>query len=627
VLDNVAWIQDGDATFEYGSIEFLNEVDFVGTYTFHYDSSQTSTIREKSKWSIRDFMTLSIGRETPDSNEPLYFEETTSILEFDNADVRVTENGLRVTNGTLLYNRDVTVDILSTSTMNGLEFGDGISAHDPILQVSPGAVIHFADGHFVYNITSSTNLRSNSNTARIARDAGSTFYIKQDLVLPEITIKANPLATMIIEDGKTLIYDNCTITTNQIEFSLIGSRYSTTANLLSGNDLLFITRGTLPLATIVSGTGNRLVGNGSVSGPIMLLNSAAQLNCGVEGAVSADITLNGGTVLLERNLYLTQGAEFVGQGTVNLGSFAVEMAADTVWTSTVAWIGNNATIECGASIDLSGTWTLSGSCIISAQGNTLDLSHGGELVVDHDSQVIIRNARIYGLHDSNLKCLGNTSSITLDNVLIILDNNYTFSTGSFLFNDSVTLAASGYSFVYQSQETSTIQSNSKLIFDEGLTFSYDPGIASTGLLVFADDTAELQLIGGSMYITSTGMQMIDGSIKVLQDSTVYTDGEVGLVIGNNNALHDAHIYIATGVSFKVQGIMQYRNINASSLRLVNDKSRLAFLDNSTLYLYETMTLGLGIIEFYENTTLAYVLGKEIDGSVFGFGTLNFLLLT
>lgn len=624
-LDNILWSQNDDVVFNHGCMEFINEVVFGGAYTFTYDSSQTCTIHGNSKWLLRDFMTLAIGREdSGQTTEPIFFKDITSILEFDNANLRIIKNGARITNGTFVFNKDVSIDIISTSTENGFEVGDGVTEHDPVLQINPGAVVNFLGGDFTYNISNSTNIKASSNTACLMRQAGSNFFVKQSLTLPEVTIKADSETTMSVDSGQQLCYGNCVFEDDHSEYSLQGFRLSAIGTLLSGNGRIFITRGVMPALTVVSGTNNYLIGNGSVSGPIMLSDSGAQLNWGVEGALSADITFDGGTMTLDRDLYLIQGAVFAGQGSVNLGSFSVKTASDSVWTSTIEWIGVDAVIECRDNIDLSGTWTFQGSCSIEGQGNIIDLSSGGSIVVSDDTQLTIRNAIIHGLQDTQIRCLGSNSSLTLNDVYIVLDDDYTFSVGSISFKNTVEIIAFDSSFVYQSDQTSTVQLNSQLILDEGITFSYDPRSSSAELLAFIDKSAELHLAGGSLYITTTDMHITNGTIKVLQNSTVKTDNQAGIILGNDTDAHDAHLYISTGTSFKIQGIMQYRNVNTSSLTLVNDRSRLIFLDNATLYLYETMSLGLGIIEFYENTTLAYLSGKEIDGSTFGFGTLNFV---
>lgn len=623
VVDNTVLMLNDDTTFSYGSITFLNDIEFMGSYTFSYESSQTSTIATKSTWSIRDGITLKDGRSGPGSASPLYFEDSSSILEIDNANLFVTEHGMQIINGMLLFNRNVNIDMISTSTENGLELGNGVTANDPVLQISPGAAVNFSSGHFTYNITNSGNLKSFTNTARVFRGADSVFYIQEDLVLPEVTVRPSPYATMVVAPGKTLSYDNCLITGNQVEFSLIGSRYSDLANLLSGNGLIFITRGILPLGTIVSGTGNRLVGSGSVSGPIELLNSSAQLRCGIEGALSANITLNGGTIVLERDLYLAQGAILAGEGVLDAGPYITLIGSDASWTSTVLWIGTDATMELGGNIDLSGKWTFSGQNTISAYGSTIDLSSGGEIVVGADSRLTIRDARIFGLHDNNLHCVDDAGLITLDNVFLVLDDDYTFSIGSMNFKDRVELIGENLIFVYQSQETSTVLPNSTLLLDSGLTFSYDPAFSeSQDLLCLYDRTSKLELNGATLHITDTGMNITTGQINVQRDTDIYTSGDYGLALGDGTVAHDVLLDIDPGIALGMrQGIMRYHNADTSSLIMGNYVSRIVLHPDTSFYLYETIDLGAGSLEFYDNTMLARIAGKSITGSVSIFGSV------
>jgi len=103
-----------------GSILFKNEVDFSGTSTFFYTSSQTSTIDVKSSWAIGNNMSLSIGRQTVNGTEPLYLADRSSHLIFNNSTFGVSANGIHLLNGTVNCIGGLwPVDVASTNTSNG----------------------------------------------------------------------------------------------------------------------------------------------------------------------------------------------------------------------------------------------------------------------------------------------------------------------------------------------------------------------------------------------------------------------------------------------------------------------------------------------------------------------------
>jgi len=90
-FDNVTWLQDSDITFTKGRMRFINTTEFLGTNSFIYDSSQTSTINTNAVWKISNGMKFYVGRkEANDNTEPLYFGGTNSTLKLDNCTFIVT---------------------------------------------------------------------------------------------------------------------------------------------------------------------------------------------------------------------------------------------------------------------------------------------------------------------------------------------------------------------------------------------------------------------------------------------------------------------------------------------------------------------------------------------------------
>src|SRR5581483_161295 len=99
-----------------GSILFNGLVDWNGSFSFIYDSSQTSTIADQSKLAFSD-TNLVIGRYSAFAvNEPLAFTSKSSLLGLNNTNLHVSENGFKMLIGTVEFAGEVVIDVDSTST-------------------------------------------------------------------------------------------------------------------------------------------------------------------------------------------------------------------------------------------------------------------------------------------------------------------------------------------------------------------------------------------------------------------------------------------------------------------------------------------------------------------------------
>ena len=225
VLDGVVWIQSAATAFNQGSILFDNMVDFNGTGTFFYTSSQTSTINQRATWNIGNGMALSIGRQAVGANEPLNFTDNTSRLVFDNSTFSVSPGGIHLLNGVIQLSRNVIVDVNSTSTVNGFHFGDGNPAHDLTLELIPGAQLKVTKGHWILDDGTTSNIKSTSTISRLIRTSPSTFYLKNDLQVPAMTLETSAVAASVFDVGKVLTFKNSSVVLGSNEFDITGTRY------------------------------------------------------------------------------------------------------------------------------------------------------------------------------------------------------------------------------------------------------------------------------------------------------------------------------------------------------------------------------------------------------------------
>ena len=178
--------------------------------------------------------------------------------------------------------------------------------------------------------------------------------------------------------------------------------------------------------TVVSGTGNYIIGNGSLTGQTILLGADAQLILSVDGLITQDVMLNGGTVALGQDLKFATNKHFAGNGVIALAGNQVTFGPHpSDWTGNLIWKGDGGQIDFNADVDISETWVFSGDkCIMHCHGNTLDLSNGGEIIVGDNATLHIKDAQIKGIAGSNIRCLSSNSKLILENVTWVQAEDY-----------------------------------------------------------------------------------------------------------------------------------------------------------------------------------------------------------
>ncbi|GAF89874.1 unnamed protein product, partial [marine sediment metagenome] len=194
----------------------------------------------------------------------------------------------------------------------------------------------------------------------------------------------------------------------------------------------------------------------------------------------------------------------------------------------------------------------------------LTLGSSGEILVDKEGVLTLADIKISGLQDDNLRCFDNATSIVSKNSELVLSHNFTFSTGSFLFEDDSIISGTNQ-FVYSSTVGSTISSGSRLLLDHNSTFSYDPnGILKNDLISFEDETSILHLKNCTMHVTATGLQLTKGTLLVEGTGNLTGEGinEIeGIIFGDGTAANDLNIDISPADNLIVSGYVVYKNVN------------------------------------------------------------------
>ena len=373
-------------------------------------------------------------------------------------------------------------------------------------------------------------------------------------------------------------------------------RYNPITNLLAGDDSLFLVSGLMPMYTVINGVNNNILGNGSLTGPLTLLDPTADVTLSVDGSINEHITLNGGTLKLGQDLSFSCDKIIADSGTVDLGSNRMRVcSSDVTWTGTIDWISNNSTIAIDSDLQLSGLWTFSGDCTVQGNGNVIDLTSGGSIAIDSGSTLKLRNVRIRGISGTNISCIDDTSVLVLDQVSWLQDGDVTFANGSICFIDTVDFVGS-YTFVYKSKKASSIKEKSSWHITQGmrLEIGKQPEPEAENPLTFADSTSALHLDNCSFIVTDSGWQLLKGCIRYSRDVTVdvlSTDTGNGVVMGDGTVANDPIIQFDPGSNARfVKGHLVFDVVSANNIRSDSTTVRMIRLADSSFYIAQNVVL-------------------------------------
>jgi len=559
-------VLDDDYTFDTGSFEVLGDLIVSGSKTFLYDSSKTSTIKSNSELKIRDYVKFSLGRKTAQTSvEPLEFEDRTARLKFSNCTINVNSNGLGFKKGEIICCGEVILDFDSTSSVNGLHIGDGTAENDAVLSFNGASDVRFLNGHIVYNVTEPLNFRLQGKESKMCRHSTAMMYLEKSMTLQNLTIEnLSPTEGMLpLNDDADLVFDHVNQMVPGIEFEFTGRRYSYFTYLLDGSGELVLKKGVLPLAFVVQSTGNKIIGSGSLSGPV-ILSPGSDVTFGLEGSMLNNITLNTGTVNLDKDLHVAHDNVFVGPGIVSLGENSLYLGTkDKIWTTPIYWDAGRVHIR--SKISLSNTWTVSGNCMLNGYGQILDLGDYGRIVVERGSTLTLRDIYITGISGNKIRCLDNSGKVILDHVYFNLEEDFGFNLGSFEVADTFKIEG-GYTFTYQSNLASTIKSGATMKLGDGVIFSYKPSCASSDLICFESSSAKIALDGATLHSTQTGLHLIKGKLEVSGDCYISSDATIeseGIIFGDGlDVNNDLKITVLPESTLDLlSGCLVYKNLS------------------------------------------------------------------
>ena len=465
-----------------------------------------------------------------------------------------------------------------------------------------------------------------------------------NVVKPSATLRVKSGASFVVENqlnnfkGNLVKEAGATISGGDIvfkdgTFDDSGSKVKLTGNLnpqttnkicLTGNQIFKGKRGAILQTLEISGLDNRLEGILQLNNDVTLQDYNTSVTYAVSGRMSRNIAMNGGKVYLEEDLHFVDDMFFTGSGVIMLNKRNLHLGSKEIFSNASLYFDCAQDVELHARLNLSGTWTFSGQSMIEGNGDVLNLCDGGNIVLESGSSLLLRDLTICGVSGNNIRCLDNVATFSFLNLTWIQDANYSFTCGSLQIVGDLDVVGS-YTFVYQSNQTSTVREHACLKFGPNTTFSYDPVSTSSRLIAFEDSSSKLILNGAALYVTATNLQLEKGIIEVTKNSSLTGEGEI--VFGDNDINKDCSCVIDQGVTLDVKNnAFVYKNVAANGIQFLAGNANLSIYGGASLKLYQDMNFESGTIRLYEGATLARNVTASVGGSVSAMGAVSFEII-
>ena len=248
---------------------------------------------------------------------------------------------------------------------------------------------------------------------------------------------------------------------------------NTDSIILNSGQSISVENGAIVEAILVRGTGSSINGQPTFNSPLVLQDVTTTVTMCIQNKLNQNIVMNGGTVVLGNDLTLQDGIYFAGSGTINLAKkmLTLPTATSTSWTDDLRFLQASNILLTGFT-NISGQWTFSGTndtSTLNGSGSILDLTAGGNIVVDTDHTLYINDLHIKGLGSSHGNININPGgTLYLANVTLELAGNYTLSAGT------IVIAGSNCTLIAKNHDQFIVSGATTLLTIDGVAMLYDP---------------------------------------------------------------------------------------------------------------------------------------------------------
>lgn len=406
---------------------------------------------------------------------------------------------------------------------------------------------------FFLNCYSGINV--NKSTSKIKVTSGATLTVENNI--------NNFAGELVLEDGGSVEggnvnFDEGVLNSGGTKSKIVGDLSLDESQIVLDGQKTFKGKAGAILESLkIKGSNNRLEGFLNVSKNIQLEDKSSTVTCALSGRIPCNLILNGGELFLEEDLYFVDDMFITGSGLVKLNRRKLKLGSQDITCGSQLYLDDAKDIELNANFHLAETWTFSGESVLQGNGKILYLDDGGEIVIEQGSGLMLQDVTIRNVNGNNIRCLDSNSTLSLQDASIILNSDYSFTTGSIEVIREFRIKGVD-KFIYQSTSQSKIYSYCKMVFESGITFSFDPiydsSISDWDQVKlcwdFEDLTSVLELKGATFHVTSTGISLLRGKMVVKEDSSLVSEATTssdGLILGDGiSADNDFDIEVTAG---------------------------------------------------------------------------------
>jgi len=319
--------------------------------------------------------------------------------------------------------------------------------------------------------------------------------------------------------------------------------------------------------------GDRIAGFAALAAGFVLLGSNVTGTFDSFFPVSGVIDLNLGTLSLNQDLILHNISSISEWGNINGNNHVLEFApsVDCMPSGTGSVTFDNLHMVFDGNTTFNAPpIKFSGESSIDGRGNVISFSPTFSIDVQANASLLLKDVILQGINNQNISLTDSTSTVSFQDVELILDDDYTFDAGRIDLIRNLKLTGDGNVFIYQSTNAFTIKGRAPqelvgsacqpgycgaLILDRGVTFSYD--VASSSLLVLEDDSSEIIMNSATLAATN-GLDLTKGTLKIDGKSSFMSAD--GITYGDGTAANNLCIEMLPAAVLEVTGPLITKNI-------------------------------------------------------------------
>lgn len=171
---------------------------------------------------------------------------------------------------------------------------------------------------------------------------------------------------------------------------------------------------------------------------VSLEDGSTLLAIAIQNTLNTNVALNGGYLFLQDDLRLGDDATLNGDGQVIFNNRRLSLGGkSSTWTGNIIW--NSALdIQLNSFTRLEGSWSFYGDGQINGNGNVIDISNGGAIIIQENSTLRLSGVKIKGL-GSGAIFMENGAQIRLSGTDIEMDDDYIINSGGFYIDGNSTI--------------------------------------------------------------------------------------------------------------------------------------------------------------------------------------------